>query len=480
MQIKKVFIVFLLFMNAAPRILAQTNEQDTKMEWWRESRFGMFIHFGVYAQFGGFYRGHPQKVNNGEWLMNRMKVPVQEYKDTAKHFNPLKFNADEWARMAKDAGMKYLVITAKHHDGFALFKTKASNWNIVEASAYGKDLIKPLAEACKKYGLRFGIYYSQDQDWGNPGGATGRRPMKQGWENPDSAKIDAYTLAHNGSWDPAQQTRTFDQYFEEVSYPQMKELMTNYGPISVIFWDTPNKIKPEQAKKMMDMVTRYHPDIITNDRLIRHPGFGDYKTPEKKIPSLAELDGKDWETNMTMNDTWGYRTDDHKWKNTDILIHQLIDIASKGGNYLLNIGPKPDGTFPIESVDRLKQVGNWMRKYGEAIYRTHANPIDNVEWGRITAKDNKTNTRLYLSVFNWPANGTLKLEGLRNKVVSAKLLGEKAMLKLKQEEDGSAQINGLPSRSPDKIAGVIVVELDGKVKKKDFSPEKKMKSGSID
>nr|WP_262919474.1 alpha-L-fucosidase [Niabella hibiscisoli] len=336
---------------------------------------------GVYAQFGGYYRGHYQKVNNGEWLMNRMKVPVQEYKDTAGNFNPIKFDADKWARIAKDAGMKYLVITAKHHDGFALFDTKASDWNIMDATPYKKDIIKALAEACRKQGLRFGIYYSQDQDWGNPGGSTGPRPMRQGWPNPDSARIDAYVQAHGGSWDPVQTTKTFDQYFDDVAYPQMEELMRNYGDIAVIFWDTPNRIKPEQAERLMKMVQRYHPGIITNDRLIRRPQYGDYKTPEKKIPDLAELNGQDWETNMTMNDTWGYRTDDHKWKSTEVLIRQLIDIASKGGNFLLNIGPKPDGTFPQESVDRLKQMGGWMKKYSDAVYGTHANPIDVMDGG---------------------------------------------------------------------------------------------------
>lgn len=458
----------------------ETKEQrDQRMSWWRNDRFGMFIHWGIYAQFGGFYRGHSQKVNNGEWLMNRMKVPVQEYKDTAQHFNPVKFNADDWARMAKEAGMKYMVITAKHHDGFALFDTRASDWNIIDATPYKKDVIKALAEACKKQGLRFGIYYSQDQDWGNPGGATGRRVMKQGWENPDSAKIDAYTLAHGGSWDPVQQTKTFDQYFDAIVYPQMKELMSNYGKISTIFWDTPNKIKPEQAEKLMILVKQNNPNIITNDRLIRKPQLGDYKTPEKKIPDLAELDGKDWETNMTMNDTWGYRTDDHKWKSTEVLLHQLIDIASKGGNFLLNIGPKPDGTFPHESVTRLKEIGIWIKKYGEAIYGTHANPIDAPDWGRITAKDKNGATTLYLSVFNWPANGKLEISGLNNKAVNAALFGQNTRLTLTQAANGKLQISGLPKVAPDKYASVIEVKLDD-LAKKEFKQETKMKTGSID
>ncbi len=229
-------------------------QKEKRMAWWREAKFGMFIHWGIYAQFGGVYRGHEQKVSNTEWLMNRMKVPVQEYKDTAKNFNPVKYNAEQWVKMAKDAGMKYIVITAKHHDGFALFDSKVSNWDITDATVYKKDLIKPLADACRKYGLKFGIYYSQEQDWGNPGGMTHRRLMNQGWANPDADKIDAYTLAHQGSWDPAQQTKTFQDYYDNVALPQIKELLIKYGDISVLFWDTPSAISAEQVKRTNALV----------------------------------------------------------------------------------------------------------------------------------------------------------------------------------------------------------------------------------
>lgn len=478
---KSSLILFILFI-ATQTIFAQSDTraipQDTKMEWWRDARFGMFIHFGVYAQFGGVYRGHEQIVKNGEWLMNRMKVPVQEYRDTAKHFNPAKYNAEAWVQMAKNAGMKYIVITAKHHDGFALFNTKASDWNIIQASPYGKDIIKPLADACKKYGLKLGIYYSQSQDWVNPGAVTGRRVMKQGWLNPDSAKIDAYTLAHKGSWDPAQQTKTFDDYFNNVAYPQVKELLSNYGDIAVLWWDTPGGLSNEQGKKMNDMVKSLQPGIITNDRL--GGGYsGDFKTPEQKIPNLADLDGKDWETCMTMNRTWGYRTSDHEWKSSKELIQKLADIASKGGNFLLNIGPKPDGTFPQESIDRLKEMGEWTKKYGVAFYGSQANPVGDVDWGRITAKDDKKGTTLYLSVFNWPDNGKLKLAGLTNKALTAQLLSDHAKLTLTQSEDGSLEINGLPKNAPDKMTSVVAVKLDGFAEKK-FTPLGKMKSGSID
>lgn len=456
---------------------AQTS--DAKMEWWRDARFGMFIHFGVYAQFGGIYQGHEQKVKNGEWLFNRMKVPVQEYKDTAKNFNPKNYNADEWVRMAKNAGMKYIVITAKHHEGFALFDTKASDWSIMKASPYGKDMLKPLAEACRKHGLKLGFYYSQSQDWGNPGGGTGFRNMIQGWNNPDSARIDAYAKAHKGSWDPAQQTKTYEEYFRTVAMLQVKELLTNYGDIAVIWWDTPMNANNSLTKEMFDLVNKLQPHIIHNDRL-RAPGEpGDFKTPEQKIPNLSELDGKDWETCMTMNNTWGYRKSDHNWKSSKELIQKLVDIASKGGNFLLNIGPKPDGSFPEASVERLAEIGQWMKKYGDAIYGTRANPVNTVDWGRITAKDINGKTSLYVSVFNWPKDGKLTLSGLSNKAISASLMGEKSKL-LIQQKNGELQIGNLPKNAPHDAATVIEIKLDGMAPKKILDAKKEMKSGSID
>ncbi|GEC72013.1 alpha-L-fucosidase [Flavobacterium flevense] len=483
-NIKKINLSILILIIAGQFLFAQNKtqslSQDAKMEWWRDARFGMFIHFGVYAQFAGKYNGIEQRVADGAWLLNRMKVPVQVYKDTARNFNPIKYNSDEWVQVAKKAGMKYIVITAKHHDGFALFDSKASDWDVVDATKYGKDILKPLAEACKKQGLKLGFYYSQEQDWGNPGGAAHRRPMKQGWDNPDSTKIDNYTLAHKGHWDPVQDIKTFDEYINQVAIPQVKELLANYGDVAVIWWDTPAYITNEQAQKLKDVLKPY-PNVITNDRLSKKSNFqGDYKTPEQKIPNLAELDGKDWENCMTMNNSWGFRSNDNKWKSSTMLIQNLIDIASKGGNYLLNVGPKADGTFPQESVNRLNDIGNWMKKYSVAIYGTHANPIENIDYGRITAKDDENSTTLYLSVFNWPVNGKLEIKGLSAKAVSATLIGEKKKLILKQDLDGNLQITDLPTIAPDKSASVISIKLNKIIVKKIFNPTKKMKSEALD
>ena len=452
--------------------------KDERMKWWREAKFGMFIHWGVYAQFAGVYKGHEQRRGGAEWIMNRSKIPVAEYQEMAKSFNPVKYDPDAWVKMAKDAGMKYIIITAKHHDGFALFNSKASKWDITDATPYGKDLLKPLAEACKKQGMKLGFYYSQAQDWNNPGGSAARKVMTEGWLNPDSAKVDAYTEAHHGHWDPAQETKSFAQYIDEVSVPQVKELMTNYGDIAVLWWDTPTNMTDEAALKLQDAL-KTQPQIITNDRLKR-PNFpGDTKTPEQKIPNQAELDGMDWETCMTMNGTWGFRTSDNKWKSTETLIRNLADIASKGGNYLLNIGPKPDGTFPQESIDRLKAIGDWMKVNSEAIYGTKASPIPPVEWGRCTRKETAKGTTLYFSVFNWPSAGKLVIPNLKNKVLSATILATKAKLKT-TTENGALTIT-LPSAAPDAIASVIRVEFEGLVENQmQAKPKEAMKTGALD
>ncbi|GAB3910975.1 alpha-L-fucosidase [Mucilaginibacter boryungensis] len=456
--------------------MAQTLTRDERMKWWREARFGMFIHWGDYAQWGGVYKGH-EVGHGGEWIMNRAKIPVAEYQAAAKNFNPVNYNPDEWVRIAKQAGMKYIVITAKHHDGFAMFKSNASKWNIADATPYGKDVLKPLAAACKKYGIKLGFYYSQAQDWNNPGGAAARKVASEGWANPDSAKIDAYTAAHSGHWDPYQTSKTMGEYIDEVAVPQVKELLTNYGDVAVLWWDTPTNMTDEYANKL-NALLKLQPNIITNDRLKR-PNFpGDTKTPEQKIPSLAELDGKDWETCMTMNGTWGYKSYDHKWKSPETLIRNLVDIASKGGNYLLNVGPNALGEFPKESVTTLKVMGDWMKTNSEAIYATKASPLKPLAWGRCTRKDDGDNTILYLTVFNWPTDGKLMVPGLKNHAVTAKLLDGNTLVKATNDADG-LQLT-VPAKAPDAIASVIKITLKGKVENQLTDQNGKMKSGSID
>jgi alpha-L-fucosidase len=441
---KKILFILTVTLFLTQTISAQ-NEQ--RMQWWREARLGMFIHWGVYAQLAGVYDGH--EVNKlGEWIMNWGKIPVAEYQLTAKQFNPIRYNADEWVRMAKEAGMKYIIITAKHHDGFALFHTTASKWNIVDATPYGKDLLLPLAAACKKYHMKLGFYYSQAQDWCNPGGTAIRRITSLGWANPDSAKIDAYTQEHAGHWDPAQETSTFAQYIDQVAVPQVRELLSNYGDIAVLWWDTPSGMTDDAATKLQALL-KLQPHIITNDRLKR-PNFpGDTKTPEQRIPKPGEMDGADWETCMTMNDTWGYKSTDNKWKSNETLIRNLIEIASRGGNYLLNVGPKPDGTFPEQSIQSLKAIGNWMKVNGTAIYNTKASTLPQPSWGRITQKGNT----LYLFVFDWPQDGKLLIPGDNITLKTARLLANGHKL-----TTNSMTIN-LPEKAPDTIAAVIEVQI---------------------
>ena len=304
---------------SAPSVLAESQqEHDARVKWWREARFGLFIHWGIYSVPGGTYQGK-QIPGIGEWIMNHGKIPVAEYATYAGQFNPVKFSADAWVGLAKAAGMKYIVITSKHHDGFAMFQSKASSYNVVDATPFKRDVIKEMAEACQRQGMKLGLYYSQAQDWHHPGGA-----------------------ANGGHWDKAQDG-SMDEYLDKIAVPQVREILSNYGPIAVLWWDTPTDMTPERAAKLFAL-TKIQPGIVTNNRL--GGGFGgDLSTPEQFIPATG-IPGKDWEVCMTMNDTWGFKSYDHNWKSTEDLIRKLADIASKGGNFLLNVGPTSEGFIP--------------------------------------------------------------------------------------------------------------------------------------
>jgi len=451
-------LVVLHFIGSYNQASAQQMNKNERMQWWREARFGMFIHWGVYAQWAGVYNGHEQLKGGAEWILNRSKIPVAEYREKAKEFNPVNYNPDKWVRMAKEAGMKYIVITAKHHDGFALFGTKASNWNVVDATAYGKDLLKPLAKACKKYGMPLGFYYSQAQDWTNPGGAASRKLASEAWLNPDSSIIDQYTKIHNGHWDSIQETRSFENYIKEVAVPQVKELLTNYGKVAVLWWDTPTNMTKEAAIELQSLLS-LQPSIITNDRLKRPDFPGDIKTPEQKIPGIQELDSTDWETCMTMNGTWGFRTSDTNWKSAKTLIRNLCDIASKGGNYLLNVGPKADGSFPEASVRLLGEIGNWMKVNGESIYGTQSANMIQPSWGRITRKMGYNGTEnFYLQVFEWPNNRQLIIPIRANKGVTVNALSGNQNLPFRITDN--QLIIDVPTNAPDSWVSVIRVTVD--------------------
>jgi len=414
----------------------ETPEQrDARMKWWREARFGLFIHWGVYAVPAGTYKGE-QVPKIGEWIMHNASIPVAEYKGFAKQFNPVKYDADAWARLAKEAGMKYVVITSKHHDGFALFDSKATDWDVVDATPYGKDLLKPLAEACAKHGLKLGFYYSQAQDWCHPGGAAAR-----------------------GHWDPAQHG-DMTEYIKKIAVPQVKEILSNYGPIAVIWWDTPRDMTAERADLLLPLLD-LQPGIIANNRLRLDDKIGDFQTPEQFVPATGVP--FDWETCMTMNDTWGYKLHDHNWKSTETLVRNLIDIVSKGGNYLLNVGPTAEGLIPAPSIERLKAVGAWMKINGEAIYATSASPFKKLPWGRCTKKLSPGGATLYLHVFDWPADGILLVPGLKNAVDAAYLLADPSRKTLRASAAPDGVVIETPPEAPDAISTTVVLEIRGAV-----------------
>jgi alpha-L-fucosidase len=425
-------LILLLLLKSAS---AQTITQDQRMQWWRDARFGMFIHWGLYSIPAGEWKGkeYPQI---GEWIMKNAKIPVVEYTELAKQFNPVKFDPKAFVATAKNGGMKYITITSKHHDGFAMFKSNASPFNIVDATPYHKDIIKQLADECHKQGIKMCFYYSQSRDWHEPNG------LDNDWDFPKD--------------------RDFQKYLDTKVKPQLTELLTNYGEIGMIWFDTPMTISKEQAQSLKDLVRKLQPACIISGRL----GGGvetDYQSTGDNVIPAATISG-DWEVPATLNNTWGYKKNDHAWKSPGELTRLLFDIASKGGNYLLNVGPTSEGVIPEESVKILARVGDWMKVNKEAIYSSHASPF-NVEfgWGNITSKPGK----LYLGFYSWPKDG-FYLEGLKTKVKKIYLLSDPAKKSLAFKESYIKSIDHhrlkieLPKIAPDSMVSVIAMEIEGK------------------
>ena len=432
-------------------------QRDARMQWFREARFGMFIHWGLYALPAGWWHGKEEtKAYPGEWIMNVESIPVDPYKELAPQFNPTQFSAKAIVNLAKSAGMRYIVITAKHHDGFAMFSSQAGPFNIIEATPFKRDPLKELAAECRSQGVKLGFYYSQDQDWTAPGGAA----LKTGDHQPPTFH-----------WDPAQ-NGDFTEYLESKAIPQIRELLTNYGDFPAYLWfDTPTKdMTPELAGKIVALLNA-HPSLIWNNRL--GGGYaGDTETPEQYIPPRG-FPGRDWESCMTMNDTWGYRSDDTNFKSTESLLRNLIDIASKGGNYLLNIGPMASGEVPPAEVDRLQGMGRWLAANGESIYGTQAT-LFGAEAGQFssTEKDEsgqpkfipswkwRSTTKpdkIFIQLFEWPGT-KFRVEQVPRSVVGAYLLADKLQRPLKIKRVGGGIELSLPEQPLDPIATVLVLK----------------------
>jgi alpha-L-fucosidase len=394
--------------------------------WLKDSRFAMFIHWGLYSELAGEWKGKTY-YGISEWIMNRAKIPVSEYEQVASRFNPVEFNALEWVRTAKAAGMRHIMITSKHHDGFAMFKSSASPYNIVDATPFKRDPIKELSEACRAEGLRFGLYYSQTTDW---------------------HEADAV----GNTWDFATKGN-FATYFEKKAVPQIREVMANYKP-AAIWFDTPGPITRDESRMLVDLVHKAEPQCLVNSRIGN--GLGDYETlGDMEIPRLPRSGL--WETVDTHNDSWGYAAYDINFKSPREILERLLRVVSRGGVYMLNVGPDGKGRIPEMSVRVLGEVGKWVSAHESAIHGSGPTPFGPLPWGECTTRGNT----LFLHVFQWPENGRLLVPGLTSKVKSAKL-DSGAAVAFESTPDGL--LLRVPVTPPSGLVPVVTLQTEGEVK----------------
>jgi alpha-L-fucosidase len=404
---------------------------------WQEMKFGLFIHWGIYSL-----------LERGEWVMYADRIPVTEYEKLAARFNPVKYDPREWVRIAKDAGMRYIVITAKHHDGFSMFKTSVSPFNIVDATPYKRDTMAELAEACREGGIRLGFYYSHVREW--------RHPMAQSFESQgDTNKVGNY----GNFWDyPEESRKNLQVYIDEFDIPQLKELLSQYGDILTIWFDTPSMIRPDQAAPLRDLVYGLQPACLVNSRLAEYVETDYRSSGDNEIPAASV--SEPWETTMTMGRAWGYSGDGFFGEARE-MIRSLANVVSKGGNLLLNVGPSPLGEIPQPARTELAKLGSWLRKNGEAIYGTSPSPFkQQPSWGKLTRKQNK----LYLFVYDAPQKDVV-LSGLYSKVVSCKHLATGAELGFSQE-GSRVTINFCTETQPENQSDldVIALSFDGELR----------------
>jgi alpha-L-fucosidase len=441
-----IVVVFAVLIPTLALAADETKEQrDARLQWFREARFGMFIHWGIYSVPAGQWN---DRNDYGEWIMESAHIPASRYEQFAKQFNPVKFDARQWVRAAKDAGMKYIVITSKHHDGFCMFDTKQTDYNIMH-TPFARDPMKELAAACREEGIKFCFYHSI-MDWHHPLYEP-RRP----WNDTASGQPD------------------MDKYVDYMK-GELKELTSNYGPIGILWFDGQweKTWGAARGKDLYEFARSLQPNIIVNNRA--GGGFGDYQTPEQEIPATGLPGGEPWETCMTMNDHWGYNAADKNFKPTWEIIRMLVDIASKGGNYLLNVGPSSEGLIPQQSLDRLREIGKWTKANGEAIYGASASPFKKLRWGRATQRPGA----LYLFVFDWPNDGKL-LVPMTNEVKEVYLLSDPGRTLQADEMENGVTISELPANAPDANPTVIVLKIAGPPRPILPPPPRQSADGSI-
>lgn len=419
-----------------------------RLAWWRAARFGLFIHWGLYAVPAGEWAG---RTDHGEWIRHNGKIPLDIYDRFRFEFDPAAFDPLTWVRMAKHAGMRYIVMTTKHHDGFALFDSKVSTFSVM-STPFKRDVIRELVAACRTEGMRVGFYYSI-----------------MDWHHAD------YLPRRDWETDRPTDGADFERYVRFMK-SQLRELLTNYGPIDVLWFDGQweGTWNTDHGRDLYQFVRRLQPNIVINNRVGPIGGdlgkgdarraLGDFGTPEQEVPATG-IPGLAWETCLTMNRNWGYNRADKDFKSTKTLVRTLVDVASKGGNLLLNVGPDADGRVPPASVERLAAIGRWMHVNEESIRGTSASPFPALPWGRATMKPRGAGTRVYLHVFDWPADGKLHVDGLLNRPTRAFLLGlgPSSPLTMSTAEAGRLTID-LPADAPDSTDTVVVIDLPGRPK----------------
>lgn len=458
-------LCFLFSMLLLSQMLGWSQKQinyKPELQWFVDARFGMFIHFGLYSIPAGVWKGEISGRNMyAEWIQKQGNWPYgisdAEYQSLAKQFNPVYFNAEEWVREAKNAGMKYIVITAKHHDGFALWHSKVSEFNVIDATPFKRDILKELKEACGKHEIKLGFYYSHWQDWEHPGGA--KPPIGEFKSVPPPKQVSS---------------NEFNNYWKNKCLPQVKELMENYEPAIMWFdtWADPPVLTNQHVDELIELVKSIDADCLINSRILMKR-----KDIEKKVDFISMGDNsfptetieQPWETSGTMNLSWGYHKLDYHWEQTGSLLSKLIGNASRNGNFQLNIGPKADGTFPKASIRRLREIGAWLYVNGEALYGAHPNPFGNVDWGYITWKTTgKNSVKLYLHVTEWPEDLLLNVPGLNDLPAKVYVLESEQNLAYLPDHN-SLQIK-LPVAPVDTKLTVIVVEIEKELFMRNIKP----------